>query len=215
MKGSTHLAIGALIGAAFAVYHRMDFAAGALTVSVATFSALGADLDGQSLLSGKLSRTSRFIRDSIFALGIVLLGWAGLRYAVAGRIPPELAGSGGSVILLGFAARVGLIRNILLSLIGASLAGWGWLGGMVWLAGLGLFVGAAPWLKHRGLTHTVWALLYWSAIGWGLERQLQIPGIAAAAAGGYFSHLAADTLTPQGVKWLFPLSRTALRLPFR
>jgi inner membrane protein len=83
---------------------------------------------------------------------------------------------------------------------------------MNWLMGLGLYVAWVPWLNHRGLSHTVWALIIWGAIGWGLEKQLQIQGIAAVAAFGYLSHLVADTLTPSGVKWLYPLFDRTIKL---
>jgi inner membrane protein len=62
-------------------------------------------------------------------------------------------------------------------------------------------------LDHRGMTHTLWAVVLWGVIGMGLEKQLRIDGIMIVAVAGYASHLLADSLTPNGVKWLYPLIR--------
>lgn len=40
-----------------------------------------------------------------------------------------------------------------------------------------------------------------------------LPPVAPLVAAGYFSHLVADSLNPQGVPWLWPL-RVRLGLPF-
>lgn len=213
MKGSTHFVIGAALGSAGALYYRMDFQTGALCVAVAAFSALSADLDGRSVLSSKLSKTSKFIRESIFGLGFLLLASVLYFYLIGHTFYPYAAAAASSVFLLGCVLREGIIRNFLLSVIGCGLMYWGWAAGMYWLAGLGLFVAWAPWLKHRGMTHTVWAVLFWGAISWGLERQIAVEGIALVSVAGYLSHLVADSLTPGGVKWLFPLYKKSIRLP--
>jgi inner membrane protein len=83
---------------------------------------------------------------------------------------------------------------------------------MNWLIGFGLFVAWAPWLKHRGMTHTIWAVPIWGIIAWGLEKQLQVEGLAITAMLGYLSHLIADTLTPSGVKWLYPLVKKSFKI---
>ncbi|MNI97947.1 inner membrane protein [compost metagenome] len=77
---------------------------------------------------------------------------------------------------------------------------------------MGAFVVIAPWLKHRGMTHTLWALAAWTALGYQLELEWGYPGLMLASGAGYFSHLAADTLTPSGVKWFSPLLRKSFKL---
>ena len=116
------------------------------------------------------------------------------------------------LLLLGLVAKRGVIRNAIVSLTGGGLLVFGWLHGYDWLVGLGGFVVWAPWLKHRGMTHTLWALIGWGAIGWGLERQSGVVGVAAVAVAGYASHLLADTMTPSGVKWLYPLYKKPFKL---
>jgi len=212
MKGTTHLAIGCAIGALACVYYPFSPNNAALYFSVAGLSALSADLDGPSLLSRKITKLSKWLRNAM--LGVGLLSIAGLAYfwLDSGRFDPVYTACAVSAFLLGLVARQGVIRNALVSLIGGGLVYYGWMWGYAWLIGLGAFIVWAPWLKHRGLTHTLWALIGWGTIGWGLEQQSGIPGIAAVSVAGYASHLLADTMTPSGVKWLYPLYKKPIKL---
>jgi inner membrane protein len=212
MKGSTHLAIGVAIGAAASLYYPFTANHALLYLSVAGFSALSADLDGPSLLSSKLGPVSKLLRE--------LLLWGGVLFAIVlaylyfdrRDFHPLLTTSAVALILLGFVTREGTIRNGLVSVIGATLIYVGWSYQLNWLMGFGLFVGWVPWLAHRGMTHTVWALGLWGTIGWGLEKQIQVDGITVVAMAGYASHLLADTLTTNGVKWLYPLYKKSIKL---
>ncbi|WP_123040274.1 metal-dependent hydrolase [Cohnella candidum] len=211
MKGSTHLAIGSLVGAAAAVYFPFRLEHAAIYVSVASFSALAADLDGTSLLNGKLSQLSRWIHHFGLWAGVLLAIGNAYLYFSEDRFYPAFAAIAGTVLLLGLATSQGTIRNALTSLIGLGVVYYGIRIDQRWLLELGVFVAWAPWLKHRGMTHTVWALLLWGYIGWGLETQLGIQGIMLTSAAGYASHLIADSLTPQGVKWLFPIIKRSIK----
>ncbi|QYR19059.1 metal-dependent hydrolase [Paenibacillus sp. sptzw28] len=213
MKGKTHLVIGAAIGAAAAAYYPFTFKNAALYITISAFSALSADLDGSSMLSSKLSGVSRLLRELVLWAGILLAAGVIYLYAAQDRLYPEYTIIAVIVFLLGFVAKSGIIRNALVSAIGCGLIYAGWIYKMNWLMGFGLFVAWVPWLNHRGMTHTLWAAALWSAIGWGLEEQLHIKGIATVSAAGYLSHLIADTLTPSGVKWLYPLTKKSFKLP--
>lgn len=213
MKGTTHLAIGTAIGVAAAASHPFTAKHAALYVAVAAFSALAADLDGTNMLSGKLNRTAKWIHALLLWGGIALSGATVYYYAAKGILHIEWAVAAGAVLLLGLVLSNGMIRNALVSAIGAALLYGGFTGGMGWLIGLGVYVAWVPWLNHRGLSHTVWAAAAWWAIGHGLEGQLRFDGIAQTALWGYLSHLLADTLTPSGVKWLYPLTKRTFKLP--
>jgi inner membrane protein len=212
MKGSTHLAIGAAIGTAAAIYFPFHLNHAAIFLSVSTFSALVADLDGSSLLSGKLSKLSRWLRDFGLWAGLLLVIGNAYLYFSRDLFNPTLAAMSVTILLLGLVTSQGTIRNVLVSLIGIGLLYAGWHSKQNWLLQLGVFVAWVPWLKHRGMTHTVWALILWGEIGWGLETQLKIQGIMATSVAGYASHLLADTLTPSGVKWLFPLYKRSIKI---
>jgi inner membrane protein len=60
-------------------------------------------------------------------------------------------------------------------------------------------------LGHRGLTHSAVALL---GLVFLLQHERFQRGVVAALAVGYLSHLAADMLTPQGLRLAWPLRKT-------
>jgi inner membrane protein len=212
MKGTTHLAIGCAIGAVACAYYPFSLNHAAWYLSVAGFSALSADLDGPSLLSGKITKLSKVLRNVVLGSGIVLMVGLASLYLMFDRFYTGYASCAIAAFLLGLVAKQGFIRNGLVSLVGCVLLYYGLESGQSWMIGLALFIIGAPWLKHRGMTHTVWALALWGAIGRELERQLGIEGIAAVAVAGYASHLLADTMTPSGVKWLYPLYKKSIKL---
>ncbi|WP_372637560.1 metal-dependent hydrolase [Cohnella sp.] len=212
MKGTTHLAIGCAIGAVACAYYPFSPSNAALYLSVAGLSALSADLDGPSILSRKISKLSKWLRNAMLGAGLLLIVGLAYQLVVPGRFDPAYAACAVSAFLLGLVARQGAIRNALVSLVGGALLYYGSIKGYTWLVGLGAFVVWVPWLKHRGMTHTLWALIGWGAIGWGLERQSGIDGVTAVAVAGYASHLLADTMTPSGVKWLYPLYKKSIKL---
>ncbi|MFF2482495.1 metal-dependent hydrolase [Paenibacillus sp. NPDC058071] len=213
MKGSTHLAIGLAIGAVAAVTYPFSPMNAAAYMAVAAVSALSPDLDGPSMLSSKLTKLSKLLYGFLQGGGWVLTGTAVYLYVADDYFNLPLSLLAVSTLLAGLFAKQGAIRNALVSIVGASLLFGGVSLGMEWLMGLGLFVAWAPWLKHRGMTHTLWAVLLWTAIAYGLEQQLQMPGIMRVAMLGYLSHLIADSLTPSGVKWFYPLIKKSIKLP--
>ncbi|GKU80437.1 metal-dependent hydrolase [Paenibacillus sp. L3-i20] len=212
MTGKTHLAIGAAIGAASAIYYSSDLGEMALFIGVAGFSALCADLDGPSMLTSKLTKLSKRIRE--FSLwGAVLYLILITYFFLSGKtISPIIAGGSFAAVLAGLVMKQGFVRNALVSIVGLYLIYHGFSHEQTWLMGLGLFVGWAPWLKHRGMTHTLWIIPFWGWIGWGLEQELGVTGLGVTAMLGYISHLVADTLTPSGVKWLYPLTKKSFKL---
>ncbi|CAI6030508.1 metal-dependent hydrolase [Cohnella sp. JJ-181] len=214
MKGSTHLVIGLVIGAAAAVYHQPGPVQSAAYIAAAGLSALAPDLDGTNMLSAKLTGLSRSIHRGALGGGLIAAAAALYLYATGQHVPALLAWIGIPLMLVLMSVSSGTIRNGLVSLVGIGLAVAGAQNGSIWLIGLGAYTAWAPWLKHRGMTHTVWALALWYWLGRELEAERAIPGIAVVAAAGYASHLVADTLTSLGVKWLYPIYRKSIKLPF-
>jgi inner membrane protein len=212
MTGKTHLAIGAVIGAATSVFYPSTLETAALYTAISAFSALSADLDGTSILSSKLSKLSKLIREFALWGSLLFLAIIAYFYFTGQSMSPVLVGGGAAAVLLGLVMKQGFIRNALVSVVGGIFMYSGYFYQMNWLIGFGLFVAWAPWLKHRGMTHTIWAIPIWGAIGWGLEMQLQVEGIAIVSMLGYLSHLVADTLTPSGVKWLYPFVKKSFKL---
>ncbi|RIX53202.1 metal-dependent hydrolase [Paenibacillus nanensis] len=212
MRGKTHLAIGAAVGAGAAVYFSPDLSNSLTYIGAAAFSALAADLDGTSMLSGKLTKLSRQLRQLALWGGLVCAAAVLILYVTGSTVSPILAGGSVAAALIGLTMSNGAIRNALVSMVGAFIIWLGLSRGEWWLAGLGAFVAWAPWLNHRGMTHTVWMIPLWWWLASGAEQELRLEGLAVTAAAGYLSHLVADTLTPSGVKWLYPLTKRTFKI---
>lgn len=211
MKGSTHLAIGTAIGIAAAAYYPFTFQNAALYISVAGFSALSADLDSRSILSSKLSKLSKLLHELFHWGGISLVIACLYLYFVRDFFDLTLTCVSIMIFLIGFITKEGIIRNTLVTLVGLGIIYTGSYWKLNWLMGSGLFISWAPWLKHRGMTHTIWAALIWGSIGYGMQNQLQVEGLMLVSFTSYLSHLVADTMTPAGVKWFYPLYKKAIK----
>jgi inner membrane protein len=74
-----------------------------------------------------------------------------------------------------------------------------WLGSRLGIVSVAI----ASVVGHRGVTHSLLAVLTWGAClyTWGTEE------LVAPLAVGYLSHLLADALTPSGVPFLWPCKR--------
>lgn len=217
MNGKTHLAIGAIVGGAYGFIHANNELDTLLTfIAVGSFSALAADLDGPSMLTRKLSKLSRVLHSGSIIVGLAALSIiGGLWFTQEQFRPPWLwqaVGAATIITLLGLLVSRGSWRNAMVSVAGVLLAGYGYVEQWYWLIGLGIFIIIAPWLSHRGLTHTIWAVPLWGWISFGLEAQLGIGGLGIAAMLTYLSHIVADMFTPAGVKLLYPLSKKKFRL---
>ncbi|MFD0961531.1 metal-dependent hydrolase [Paenibacillus chungangensis] len=215
MRGKTHLAIGAAIGGVASVYYtsgNMAWGESVYYIAVAAFSALSADLDGPSMLTSRITKLSRHIRTWVLWISIIYLAIIGYLYLTAQPVSMTMTGLAFAGLLIGLVMKQGVLRNTMVSLVGGYLIYQGLIADRTWLMGLGAFIVWAPWLKHRGMTHTVWVLPIWGWLGWGMEQDLGMEGLGMTALLGYMSHLAADTLTPSGVKWLYPLYKKPFRL---
>lgn len=113
--------------------------------------------------------------------------------------------SGLAIAMLGTIFQAEKMRMIFLSIAGGSLAFLGFMMSLWWLVALGLFFAIAPWLPHRGLTHTIWALALWGYICYGMEQYFHTSGLFWFGIAGYASHLLADSITKERVKWFWPL----------
>ncbi len=118
MTGKTHLAIGAAVGAAASIYYPFTLEHAALFIAVAGFSALSADLDGPSMLSTKLSKISKLIRELTLWSGFLLAGIICYYFFTEQSPSPLYIGVAAALFLLGLVAKQGVIRNVLASVVG-------------------------------------------------------------------------------------------------
>jgi len=214
MNGKTHLAIGAAVGVLATLYFSPAEQLNSVItyVAVGAFSGLAADLDGPSLLTKKITSLSRRLHQFTLLLGIIGLALYGLIWLFDSRPAYLWPAISVVLLLLGLIVQQSKLRDALVSVVGAAIVFYAVAQGWLWLVGLGVYVIIAPWLKHRGFTHTIWATIIWGIIFFGLEKQIQINGIALTATIAYLSHIIADTLTPAGVKVLAPLSKRKFKI---
>lgn len=68
---------------------------------------------------------------------------------------------------------------------------------------IGVYFICASQLKHRGLTHSLYFLLFWSCICFYIEKELNYSMIWLTGTLGYFSHLITDHwFSKRKIKWL-------------
>jgi len=214
MNGKTHFTIGAVIGGIASIYYSpaQQIESVFTFIGIAGFSALTADLDGPSILTNKITKLSRSLHQLALLGGIIGLFLLGFLFLIQKAVSPIWIAASVSALLLGLIVKRGAFRNAIVSMIGLILLLLGYKYSWYWLMGFGLFTIIAPWLKHRGFTHTLWVVPLWGLIGYGVEQQLQIEGLGITAALGYLSHIVADMLTPAGVRCLYPLSKRKFKL---
>ncbi|MEM1985054.1 MAG: metal-dependent hydrolase [Candidatus Korarchaeum sp.] len=78
------------------------------------------------------------------------------------------------------------------------------------LPDLDLLLRDLPLIEHRKTFHNVWFLILVYALAVRFS-----PRVSYLMVIGVLSHLMMDSLTKQGVMWLYPLSRSKLSGPFR
>lgn len=68
---------------------------------------------------------------------------------------------------------------------------------------IGVYFVCASQLKHRGLTHSLYFLIFWSLICYYIEKETNQPMIWLSGTLGYFSHLITDHwFTKTKIKWI-------------
>jgi inner membrane protein len=105
MKGSTHLAIGLAIGAAASAYYPLTAKNASIYLAVAAFSALSPDLDGTGMLSSKLGKLTKLLRELALWSGVLLIAAAAYFYFIHSLFYPNLTIVAVVVLLLGLVTK--------------------------------------------------------------------------------------------------------------
>ena len=214
MSRSAHLAIGLITGVAVAgLVPGIPFSLPG--IALAGFSSLAPDLDHpESRLSQRLGFTHGYVR---WAFGAAALGLAAYAYFQLHPGPDQRLSYVAALAfgLLGAGLQGGSARKLALLFTGLGTVLTGLYLGMnfVWLSLLGAFISLAPFTSHRSWTHTLWAAVFWTYVGYLADNKLGWRGINWFAGAGYASHLVADSLTKSGVRWLLPLTDFSFKIP--
>lgn len=212
MKGNTHFNIGIAIGAIAVAHYPFTFSSVCTYFGVATLSALIADLDGTSILNRKIRKIARWVHILFMCLGVIFSAIVLYQYIMKQFMSGKMIIITMGMLLFGFGVKQDIFRNIIINFIGGIMIICGLTMNWKWMVGLGVFISWVTWLNHRGLSHTIWAALLWTMIGWSLEQQIQTEGIMWVSLWGYISHLLADMWTPRGVKILYPVIKRTFKL---
>jgi inner membrane protein len=71
---------------------------------------------------------------------------------------------------------------------------------------------------HRGIVHSLWGMLFFGGVAWFICKTFSVGEwrlIVFAVCFGYFAHLASDSLTRAGVRWLYPFRAGYIRGPVK
>ncbi|WP_071392920.1 metal-dependent hydrolase [Bacillus tuaregi] len=221
MKGQTHLAIGLGIGV-MASFNQPAVSIPILLITSGVAS-LAADLDGNNLLNKRITKTAKLFKEFGFIIALALIILSVVSLFFDGNVLPFLNEKWftlqnklillvlGAVIFSFSLRKLETVKNIFMSFIGLALIYYGAENEIWWLVMLAIYIGGAGWFPHRGLTHTIWALMYWIYLSYLLETSTGVKGLMLVSSISYLSHIAGDMLTKRGVKFLAPISNKVFR----
>ncbi len=186
-------------------------------------ASLAADLDGNNLLNKRITKTAKLFKEFGFIIALALIILSVVSLFFDGNVLPFLNEKWftlqnklillvlGAVIFSFSLRKLETVKNIFMSFIGLALIYYGAENEIWWLVMLAIYIGGAGWFPHRGLTHTIWALMYWIYLSYLLETSTGVKGLMLVSSISYLSHIAGDMLTKRGVKFLAPISNKVFR----
>lgn len=218
MNGGQHFFVGASIGFISSIYLGVDIETGYKLLIAGGLSGIIADIDTRSVINRPFHKLAAFIKSTLVGVGTLGILIQILLYFIKGLIIPTLILGSIASFIIGNILREGLVRNILLTIVGLFIGYIGFNNSFIWTSLLGLYIGITPWTSHRGITHTLWAIILWGYIGYGAESYFQIQGLFITMVFAYISHLVCDTIVVfskdrrQGIKWLYPIWNKEIKL---
>lgn len=203
MDGKSHLAAGVIFAGIGLMVTDAPLQSVAIPLAVGGISALAPDLDhSNSTLTKKVINPIR----SILSLSVLLLTMYVAyelyqrQYSLEYIITAAIVGASLLTVLTLYLKPKELLLLSGLLIIGSALFIFEY---SVSLMLLGIFVITASRLKHRGLTHSLYYLAFWSLLCFFAQRNLNIDGIWLAGTLGYLSHLLTDDwFTKTKIKWI-------------
>ncbi|RKQ30408.1 metal-dependent hydrolase [Oceanobacillus halophilus] len=219
MKGRTHLAIGVGIGVVASVNHSPEMLP--IILGTSAVASLAPDLDANNLLNRRITESAKFIKESGMIIAMALITLSLMSFFLKIDFFPFLDDQQDNLLLFVWGAVIlGLslrsqetLKNILMSMIGLLLLYYAITNEISWLVMFSLYIGIVGWFAHRGMSHTIWALIYWWYMSQLLENNMEVEGLATVSTIAYLSHIIGDMLTKKGVKFLYPITNMIFRIP--
>lgn len=205
MDGKNHLAAGVIFAASGLMVTNAPLQEVAIPLIIGGISGLAPDLDHHnSLLIKRVSKISNTVIPLILvsALGFLAFRLYEANYSFG---VVSISSIIGLAIIIGFQyfyfKKLTAKQSILVG--GFVMAALGAFTSLLSLVLTGLFLICASQLKHRGLTHSLYFLAFWSFICWSIQYDTNIQYIWASGTLGYLSHLITDHwFTKRKIKWL-------------
>lgn len=217
MRGKAHLGIGLLAGIQAAILFHIPITLEGMICSA--LCALLPDLDEENstlsnhIVSPKISKRIRILILLFITMTITLLSVQFFLKVGIVNITVLYKIALGFSILLFFLLQSWitnkLVKKILMTVVGGAILIGAFCFKLLWMFFIiGGIIAFIPWLKHRGWTHTVWAVMVIFLLLKQLDHFYQIK-IAYVGAAAYASHIfLGDLFTYTGVKLFYPLSYT-------
>lgn len=205
MDGKIHAVIGAGTGVVVAQAAGQDAIHTAVLITAGIIASLAPDLDTAGKLANKISLSHKMIQGFVRTTGILTgaYAWFGLSGAAM------YIGLALGVFLLWIAPKFS--QKLMLFISGAAIIVAGAAMSEVWVWLAGLYVTGAALVSHRGYTHSLIGLLFFSVLAFYISERFSVHGLYWALILGYASHLLADMRflpgNKRGIKLFLPFSQ--------
>jgi inner membrane protein len=204
LKGTAHIAIGALTGLIIANTLQTEPTTTLLLVGSGGIAGLIPDLDIDGKLSNKITIPHKLIRTAAPFIGLFMMIYSYLK----GIDTEKWLGIGVGIGIIVFSSFIKKRHMLTVTGAGVLVGGLSLQENWLWL--LGVFIILASLVPHRSYTHSIVGLIFFGVIALQLEASLKVEGVFITCFSGYLSHLIADMkLLPfnkRGVRFFLPFS---------
>ncbi|MFD1361241.1 metal-dependent hydrolase [Lentibacillus salinarum] len=208
MDGKIHAVIGAGTGVAVAQATGQDAVNTAVLLTAGIIASLAPDLDTAGKLANKISLSHKMIQGFVRTTGILTAGYAWF-------------GLSGYAMYIGLALGAFLLliapkfsQKLMLFISGAAIITTGIALSEIWVWLTGLYVTVAALVSHRGYTHSLIGLAFFSLIAFYISERFSVNSLYWTLVLAYASHLLADMRfvpgNKRGIKLFLPFSQKAI-----
>ncbi|WP_153730906.1 metal-dependent hydrolase [Sporosarcina obsidiansis] len=208
MRGTSHLVIGAAIGAAVGYQTQPELTTVLICTAVGGASALVPDLDTNGLATNRVTLSKKVSQMVLRFLGLAMLIVMVYLSLQRGYQTSDLTyGIAGAVLVV--LSQV-ITQRRLLTLTGIFVVVFGlYLHNSTGIILAGSYIVIASFLPHRSYTHSIVGIVFYAFILHYLLLQWPMTGVFVAGLAGYASHIVADMkilpMNRRGVKPFAPL----------
>ncbi|EGQ21548.1 metal-dependent hydrolase [Mammaliicoccus sciuri] len=208
MKGTSHLVVGATVGAVAGFKAQSDPMTVLLCTAVGGASALVPDLDTNGLAANRVTLSKQISKTVLRLLGVALLLIIVYQSISRGFQTSDLTYGFAGLALVVLSQLI--TQRRLLTLTGIFVVLFGlYLHNSTGILLAGSYIIIASFLPHRSYTHSVLGIVFFAFILHHLMLEWPMKGVFEAGLAGYISHIVADMkilpMNRRGVKPFAPV----------